>query len=109
MFSFIFRYGEIHPHFYMGPLTEAIKEAGGASAKEVDDCNLICSLKRWPGCSVIYFARIHSCTSIGFSYYRLEDRRLKTVDDIINIFGGFFITKQIDSMLPYVCSAVDHT
>lgn len=28
------RYGEIHPHFYMGPLTEAIKEAGGASAKE---------------------------------------------------------------------------
>lgn len=28
------RYGEVHPHFYMGPLTEAIKEAGGASAKE---------------------------------------------------------------------------
>ena len=75
----------------MGPLTEAIKEAGGASAKEVDDFNLL-ALKRWPGCSVIYFARIHSCTSIGFSYYRLEDRRLKTVDGIINILGGFFIT-----------------
>ncbi|XP_073259485.1 FAS-associated factor 1-like isoform X1 [Porites lutea] len=28
------RYGETHPYFYMGPLTEAIKEAGGASAKE---------------------------------------------------------------------------
>lgn len=28
------RYGEAHPHFYMGPLIEAIKESGGASAKE---------------------------------------------------------------------------
>ncbi|XP_015752631.1 PREDICTED: FAS-associated factor 1-like [Acropora digitifera] len=28
------RYGEVHPHFYMGPLTEAITESGGASAKE---------------------------------------------------------------------------
>ena len=45
MLLLIHRYGEIHPHFYMGPLTEAIKEAGGASAKEVDICNLTCSLK----------------------------------------------------------------
>ena len=29
------RYGEVHPHFYMGPLSEAIKEANGSSAKEV--------------------------------------------------------------------------
>ena len=35
MSSCFVRYGEIHPHFYMGPLTEAIQEAGGASAKEV--------------------------------------------------------------------------
>ncbi|XP_048579867.1 FAS-associated factor 1 [Nematostella vectensis] len=28
------RYGETHPHFYMGPLTEAIRDASGKSAKE---------------------------------------------------------------------------
>ncbi|XP_020896306.2 FAS-associated factor 1 [Exaiptasia diaphana] len=27
------RYGDSHPHFYMGPLSEAIKEANGKSAK----------------------------------------------------------------------------
>ena len=36
-FWLIIRYGETHPYFYMGPLTEAIKEAGGASAKEVNN------------------------------------------------------------------------
>ncbi|KAK3747578.1 hypothetical protein QZH41_015805 [Actinostola sp. cb2023] len=31
------RYGDSHPHFYMGPLSEAIKEANGKSAKQVSD------------------------------------------------------------------------
>ena len=31
----MYRFGDVHPHFYMGPLAEAIKEAGGSSAKEV--------------------------------------------------------------------------